>query len=90
MNIQTELHTRRSERTNRAIPIRIALKSHGRDSMLMVKTVNISRHGIRVRTNLLLEPGQAIYAKPMGGNLPSGYCRVIWSREGEAGLEMVN
>ena len=81
---------RRSQRTARRIPIHVAVKYQGRDLVRTVNTVNFSKHGLRVQTNLVLQPGQAVYAMPTKTNTPSGYCRVVWASEQEAGLEFVN
>ena len=81
---------RRSTRTARRVPINMAVKNQGRDLVRTVNTVNISKHGLRVQTNLVLHPGQAVYAMPTKANTPSGYCRVVWASEREAGLEFMN
>jgi len=81
---------RRSERTARRVPIHLAVKDQGQNLLRTATTVNISKHGLRVQTNLMLHPGQAVYALPTAGKTPSGYCRVIWVNGQEAGLEVVN
>jgi len=81
---------RRSRRTTRRIPIHVAVKQQGQDVVRTVNTVNFSKHGLRVQTTLGLQPGQAVYAMPTKTNTPSGYCRVVWASEQEAGLEFVN
>jgi hypothetical protein len=68
----------------------VAVKYQGEDVVRTVNTVDFSKHGLRVQTNLVLQPGQAVYAMPTKGKLPSGYCRVIWTTGREAGLEFVN
>lgn len=55
-----------------------------------VNTVNISARGLRVQSDLRFQPGQAVYAMPTRGKTPSGYLRVVWARESEAGLALVN
>jgi hypothetical protein len=81
---------RRSPRTARRVPVTVAVRNQGQDVVRTVNTVNISKHGLRVQTKLVLRPGQAVYALPTQGKLPSGYGRVIWARDHEAGLEFLN
>ena len=81
---------RRSPRTSQRLPLHLAVKFEGQDVVSLVNTVNYSKHGMRVQTNLPLRPGQAVYALPAKAKLPSGYCRVVWANEAEAGLELVH
>ena len=81
---------RRFARTTRRIPVSVTIKIQGREQVLMVNTVDISRHGFRVQTSLPLERGQPVYAIPRAPNAPFGYCRVAWIGGGEAGLELLN
>jgi len=81
---------RRWERTAKRIPILLAIRSQGQDQVRTVNTVNISKRGFRVKTDLALAPGQAVYTLPSAAHTPSGYCRVVWTQNGEAGLELVN
>jgi hypothetical protein len=81
---------RRSARTTKRIPVNVTIKIQGKEQVLMVNTVGISRHGFRVQTSLPLERGQPVYATPRAPNAPSGYGRVVWIGDGEAGLELLN
>jgi hypothetical protein len=90
MSSDVTINPRRSQRTARRIPIHVAVKQQGQDVVRTVNTVNFSKHGLRVETRLALRPGQAVYAMPTKANTPSGYCRVVWASEREAGLEFVN
>jgi DnaJ-class molecular chaperone len=84
------LTPRRSQRTAGKIPIRVAVKYQGQDLLRTVNTVNISKHGLRVQTNFALQPRQAVYVLSTGGKTPSGYTRVVWASQQEAGLEFAN
>jgi hypothetical protein len=81
---------RRAPRVSRRVCIQIALKHQGEDFVYNVNTVNFSRTGLRVIGRLPLEPGQPVIAFPNKGNIPSGYCRVIWTNGSETGLAYVN
>ncbi len=81
---------RRAPRFSRRVCIQIALKHLGEDYVYNVNTVNFSRTGLRVLARLPLEPGQPVIALTNKGNIPSGYCRVVWNSGVEAGLEFVH
>ena len=81
----------RAPRTSRRITLQVALKSHGQDFTYNVNTVNFSKTGLRVQgPRLPWEPGQPVIALPNKSSIPTGYCRVVWVTESEAGLEFIN
>lgn len=90
MNSDLDHVHRRSPRTSRRIPIQVALKYQGQDKVCYVNTVNFSKTGLRVQSNLSLEPGQALVALPGRSGAPHGYYRVVWTDGRDAGLEFVN
>ena len=82
---------RRAPRTPRRISLQVALKSRGQDLIYNVNTVNFSKTGLRVQARRLpWEPGQPVIALPSKSSIPTGYCRVVWVNEDEAGLEFIN
>lgn len=82
---------RRAPRVARRISLQVALKYRGQDLTYNVNTVNFSRTGLRVKApRLPWEPGQPVIALPNKSSVPTGYCRVVWVNDREAGLEFVN
>ena len=82
---------RRAPRTSRRIPLQVALKYRGQDMVYNVNTVNFSKTGLRVQApRLHWEPGQPVIALPNKSSIPTGYCRVVWVNEDEAGLKFIN
>ena len=90
MEVSPGLTPRRSQRTADKIPIHVAVKVQGQDLLQTVNTLDVSKHGLRVQTNLALQPRQVVYVLSNGDKSPSGYCRVVWTTQQEAGLELVN
>ncbi len=87
---------RRWERRPITIPISLVLKSHKSTVDDSAITVNISLHGAKVRTKLILVPGGKV-GVVMKGELPDAIpARVVWASEDEAtqwtfsGLEFLN
>lgn len=92
MQADTPPHSapRRSARTSKRTPILVVVKNQGLETTLTAATVNISARGLRVRTRRGLEPGQAVYVLPSREKTPTGYSRVVWVTQAEAGLEFLN
>ncbi len=81
---------RRSRRISKRTPVSVVVKKQGLETTLTAATVNISAHGLRVQTRRNLERGQFVYVLPTRGKTPSGYGRVVWVSQVEAGLEFLN
>jgi hypothetical protein len=81
---------RRSERVAKRTAVSLVVKNQGYETTLMASTVNISAHGLRVQPRRSLQQGQAVYALPGREKTPTGYCRVVWITQAEAGLEFLN
>jgi hypothetical protein len=81
---------RRSQRISTRTPISVVVKKQGLETTLTAATVNISAHGLRVQTRRSLECGQAVYVLPGREKMRSGYGRVVWVTQAEAGLEFLN
>lgn len=81
---------RRSRRISKRTPVSVVVKKQGLETTLTAATVNISARGLRVQTRRNLERGQFVYVLPNRGKTPSGYGRVIWVSQVEAGLEFLN
>jgi hypothetical protein len=85
---------RRFERVLSRIPVTLALKYQGWEFQQSACTVDLSRGGLRIRTEPALNEGDGIYFFSNEGVLRPGRCRVVWVRtEGpdglcEAGLEL--
>lgn len=86
----SDLIPRRSERVTKRLPVSLVVKNQGNETTLMASTVNVSPHGLRVQPRRSLQPRQAVYALPGRGVTPSGYCRVVWVTQAEAGLEFLD
>ena len=82
--------THRAPRVSRRVSVRLALKVRGEDVVYHVNTVNFSKSGLRVQTRVPLEPGQPVVAFPSKGGTPAGYCRVVWMKAGDAGLQLIH
>ena len=86
---------RRFERVSSRISLTLALKYQDWEFQQGAFTVDISRGGLRIRTEPALNEGHGIYFFPDEGVLRPGYCRVVWvCTEGsdglcEAGLELL-
>ncbi len=80
---------RHSQRAPIKIPIRLAVKHEGVDTVQWVKTVNLSKYGMCVETPVALSSGQAAYVMVGKAVVPSGYWRVVWASDHEAGLEFI-
>jgi hypothetical protein len=74
----------------------LALKYQGWEFQQSACTVDLSRGGLRIRTEPALNEGHGVYFFSDEGVLRPGYCRVVWVRtEGsdrlcEAGLELLS
>jgi hypothetical protein len=92
--MQTEISPqpvpRRSERIPKRTPVLVVVKNQGLERTLTAATVNISARGLRVQTRRSLERGQAVYVLPGREKTPTGYGRVVWVTQAEAGLEFLN
>jgi hypothetical protein len=81
---------RRSRRIHRRTPVSVVVKNQGLETTLTAATVNISAHGLCVQTRRGLECGQAVFVLPSREKTPTGYGRVVWATQAEAGLEFLN
>jgi hypothetical protein len=94
-------YTRRSERRPQKIELTLLGKSHGLEFEQPAHTVNVSDHGLRIRTDVPVEPsrplspGQIVYVYGVE-DFRLGYARVVWVQAeaaeapSEAGLEFLN
>jgi hypothetical protein len=85
---------RRSERVSVNSRMMLILQSDARRSSHKVRTVDISKFGIRIRLGGALVPGQTVDLVPAEaeGSWNTYPCRVVWSSHGtelfsDAGLE---
>ncbi len=86
---------RRSDRVPGRMPVTLLV----RDRHLLIEgfgsTVDLSRHGFRVQTELNLNKGQDLVIFADSGRWRLGRCRVVWSRPipslsaTEAGLRLL-
>jgi len=86
----SNLFPRRFERVAKRTAVSLVVKNQGNETTLMASTVNISPYGLRVQPRRSLQQGQAVYALPGREKTPTGYCRVVWVTQAEAGLEFLN
>jgi exoribonuclease II len=91
---------RRERRLFERVPTRIfvtlALKNQGWEFQQNARAVDISRGGLRIRTEPPLDEGQGVYLFSDAGLWHPRSCRVVWVRAGrpeqqcEAGLEFLS
>jgi hypothetical protein len=87
---------RRSERSYERMPLTLRFRSEDGEVRWPARTVDLSQHGFRVRTNAALVPGQTIEAVSPEGHFRPVACRVAWvgSKSGnmpiDAGLEFLS
>ena len=87
---------RRSPRLPAKIPITLRIGYQEKTVERIASAVDLSTHGLRVRTNLILSPGQTLDLFSRGGKLRPVPGRVVWVREAgarrpaEAGLEFLD
>jgi hypothetical protein len=81
---------RRSERVAKRTAVSLVVKNQGSETTLLASTVNISARGLRVQPRRNLQRGQIVYALPGRERTPTGYGRVVWVSQAEAGLEFLN
>ena len=93
MDADQQPERRRFERVPNRISVTLALKYEGWEFQQSACTVDLSRGGLRIRTEPALDEGQVVYLFSDAGVLPPRYCRVVWVRAGrpeqqyDAGLE---
>jgi hypothetical protein len=95
-----DANRRRERRGFERVPTRIfvtlALKYQGWEFQQGARAVDISRGGLRIRTELALDEGQGVYLFSDAGLWHPRSCRVAWVRAGrpeqpcEAGLEFLS
>jgi hypothetical protein len=96
MDVDQRPERRRFERVPSRIPVTLALNYQGWEFQQSACTVDLSRGGVRTRTEPPLNEGHGIYFFSDEGVLRPGCCRVVWVRtEGsdglcEAGLELLS
>ncbi len=87
---------RRSERQPAEIPITLRIGSTGQPVERIARAIDLSIHGLRIRTNFVLSPGQTLDLFSRGGRLRPVSGRVVWVVTGEsrrpyeAGLEFLD
>ena len=87
---------RRCERLPARIRITLRVGSEGHAIERIASAVDLSTHGVRVRTNLVLSPGQTLDLFSRGGRMRPVPGRVVWvrtsesNRPREAGLEFLD
>jgi hypothetical protein len=82
--------TRRFERVPARIPLSLIKEANGRILQRDGNTLDVSIRGLRVSTDLMLEPGETVGVFSPEGLL--GRFRVVWALpwRSEAGLEIVH
>ena len=95
MDADHQPERRRFERVPSQISVTLALKYEGWEFQQSACTVDLSRSGLRIRTEPTLDEGRVVYLFSDAGALLSRNCRVVWVRAGrpeqqcEAGLEFL-
>src|ERR1022692_1559998 len=95
--MQTNIPTnvRRSERELTKIPIRLVLKAESFKADNSAIAIDLSLRGMKVRTNLVLIPGEWVGVVSKGEFPHAIPARVVWAREDEsshwtfAGIEFI-
>ena len=92
---------RRSERRPQKVGVTLLAKAAGVEFQQPAHTVDISEHGLRIRTDARfdearpLNPGQMVYVYG-DSDISFGYCRIVWvhtddpESSSEAGLAFLN
>jgi PilZ domain len=84
---------RRSKRVPAQIPIQLVLQSLFFMKAHKARTLDISRAGARVRTNIRMSPGQPVKVVPSEGIKRAIPGRIVWVKnlvdntDGEVGIE---
>jgi hypothetical protein len=85
---------RRSERINASIPITLLVDADGKKTSHDAFTVDLSQLGVRIRSKIVLAPGQAVDVIPNEGPRYAVPSRVIWvgqaGVDSQAGLEFLS
>ncbi len=95
MDADQQPERRRFERVPSRISVTLALKYEGWEFQQSACTVDLSRGGLRIRTEPALGEGQVVCLFSDAAALQPRYCRVVWVRAGrpeqqcEAGLEFL-
>jgi hypothetical protein len=95
MDAEQQPERRRFERIPSRISVMLALKFEGWEFQQSACAVDLSRGGLRIRTEPALNQGQVVYLFSDAGVLHPRYYRVVWVRtEGpdplcEVGLELL-
>ena len=71
---------RRSQRLPAAIPIRLVVESEGFKVEHDASTVDVSLHGVNVRTRLVLLPGETVGIITKGDVRHAISARVVWAQ----------
>jgi hypothetical protein len=86
-------NTRRYQRVHTRMPVRLMVDLHGRRTAYGAHTLDISPHGVRVRTSASLKPGQTLQVITIEVRPSQLWSRVVWvsrsktEQEIDAGLE---
>jgi len=78
-------HLRRSQRVSATIPISLWVESEESKTEHDAYTVDLSRHGVRIRTALALYPGEMLGVVPTGDSGRAIPARVVWVHRAESG-----
>ncbi len=88
--------TRRSERKPVRIAVLLLVDSESEQVEQEASTLDLSQHGLRVQSKVMLCPGQLVQIIPNEGPEYAVLSRVVWvgpassDQGGEAGLEFLN
>jgi hypothetical protein len=77
---------RRSRRIPATIPIRLVVESEGLKLELESSTVDLSFHGVKVRTPFVLLPGETVGMVTEGDTRHAISARVVWAQRTGADL----
>ncbi len=71
-------------------PVKLAFESEGIRFERPSYMIELSTTGLRLKANVPLTVGQIVEVIPDEGPRFAVRCRVVWVREGEAGLEILH
>ncbi len=70
-------------------PVKLAFDSEGMRLEHPSYMIELSTSGLRLKTSVPLTVGRIVEVIPDEGPRFAVHCRVVWVREGEAGLEIL-
>jgi hypothetical protein len=86
MDADQQPKCREFERVPTRISVELSLKYEGWEVKQSASIVDLSRGGLRIRTDPALDEGQVVYVYSEASVLPSRYYRVVWARAEGLGL----